>query len=221
MPKRRSGERWDDLKRRRPTRQPNQRFLIVCEGAVTERGYFEALRRHTRSFGVEVVIHDEHGMAPKTSVECAARLKKKAERDAKQKEDENRRYDAVWCVFDIDTHPYVAEARQQAQANGIELAISNPCFELWALLHLQEQSAPLNNTEARRLLKKHLPEYDKALPFEELEAQYAKAHNRAVDLDKRQESAGQPGGNPSTGVYKLVQRIRTGAGANSAETQKQ
>jgi hypothetical protein len=49
--------------------------------------------------------------------------------------------DEVWCVFDVDEHPKLAEARDQANANGIQLAVSNPCFELWLLLHFQEHRA--------------------------------------------------------------------------------
>ena len=36
----------------------------------------------------------------------------------------------VWCVFDIDEHPKVLEASQQAMDNGLKVAISNRCFEL-------------------------------------------------------------------------------------------
>ena len=33
-----------------------------------------------------------------------------------------------------------------AGANGIRLAISNPCFELWLILHFQDHTAWLDNT---------------------------------------------------------------------------
>jgi hypothetical protein len=38
---------------------------------------------------------------------------------------------------------------------------------------------------------------------------YAEALGRAVGLDKWQESRDKAGGNPSTGVYKLVEKIRS------------
>jgi hypothetical protein len=105
----------------------------------------------------------------------------------------------------------VDEARQQARANGIKLAISNPCFELWALLHFQDQSADLSRQAARRQLKHHIPEYEKVLPFHRLASGYEQAVERAKDLDHRCETAGCPGGNPSTGVHALTERIRLGA----------
>jgi hypothetical protein len=30
----------------------------------------------------------------------------------------------VWCVFDVDIHPNLPEAKQQARDNGLSLAIS-------------------------------------------------------------------------------------------------
>lgn len=84
------------------------------------------------------------GGVPKTLVERATEMKKAGEREANTKKDEYLRYDEVWCVFDIDDHPKIADARQQARDNGIDLAISNPCFELWVLLHFQDQRAHIS-----------------------------------------------------------------------------
>src|SRR5271156_3507691 len=130
--------RNDRLRRRRPFREVKRRILIICEGEVTEPKYFNDLRHLTRSL-IELSI--EPGGTPKTLVERAVDLKKAAARDAKRGKDENLKFDVVWCVFDVDEHPYLAEAQQQARVNGIKVAVSNPCFELWALLHFQEQHA--------------------------------------------------------------------------------
>lgn len=77
------------------------------------------------------------GGVPKTVVELAVKLKKESEGQARRRRDVNLRYDHIWCVFDIDEHPFVPEARQQARDNRIDVAVSNPCFELWLLLHFQ------------------------------------------------------------------------------------
>jgi hypothetical protein len=196
----------NDLKRRRPRREPRPRILIVCEGRRTEPKYFDALRIKFRAV-VEVTV-EPAGPTPKPLVERAVKMKEEAERDARAQRDSFLQYDEVWCVFDIDQHPYLPDARQHAQANGISLAISNPCFELCALLHFQEQSGFLNGRTARARLKKHLPRYDKVLPFESLDPHYLIAVTRAQHLDRRCEEAGCPGGNPSTGVYRLTERIR-------------
>lgn len=118
------------LARRLAYREPRKRVLIFCEGTVTEPQYFDDFRRHEHNPLVDVVIDDEGG-SPKTLVERAALRKKTAENEAKRFRDENLKYDEVWCVYDVDEHPKLADAFQQARDNQIELAVSNPCFELW------------------------------------------------------------------------------------------
>ena len=47
----------------------------------------------------------------------------------------------IWCVFDFDEHPNLSQAITEAAQSGIDVAVSNPCFELWLVLHLQDQTA--------------------------------------------------------------------------------
>jgi hypothetical protein len=196
-----------DLRRRPASREPRRRILVICEGKVTEPRYLRALRLvfHTRT--LEIVIDDQHGV-PKTLVERAVELKKEAAREAKRQKDDFLAYDEVWCVFDIDEHPLLPEARQQARDNGISLAISNPCFELWALLHFRDQTAAETRQKVRSLLKSHIPRYDKELPAPTLIPLLEQAMQRARHLDHLAELAGAPGKNPSTGVHLLMERIR-------------
>jgi RloB-like protein len=205
-------DRSGDLRRRLPRREPRSRILVVCEGGVTEAGYFRDLRAEVRNPLVEVEI-DDRGGVPKTLVERAAIHKREAEREARTRRDDFLSYDEVWCVFDVDEHPHLSDARQQARDNGVRLAVSNPCFELWALLHFQEQTAYLERREARSRLKRHLKSYDKALPFPLVHPGYSRAVQRALELDRRREEATDPGGNPSTGVYRLTEQIRKGGRA--------
>jgi hypothetical protein len=109
----------DDLRRRRPLRQPKPRFLIVCEGTVTEPRYFSDVRHIERSL---IDLQIEPGGTPKTLVERAVERKREADGKARKLKDDNQRYEEVWCVFDIDEHPLIPEAKDQARANGIELA---------------------------------------------------------------------------------------------------
>jgi len=182
----------DSLRRRGPTRTRYPRILIVSEGKVTEPGYFNEMQRIERR---QVALNFESGMTPKTAVETAARLK--------------REYNEVWCVFDIDSHPLVPDARQQARDNNIELAISNPCFELWAVLHYQDQHAHIERPKLRELCRRHMPGYKKRLPFVELFPHIEEAIRRAEDLEQMHKGRGTAGENPSTGVHRLVRSIRS------------
>jgi hypothetical protein len=195
----------DGLRRRRPFRNPLPRILIVCEGTRTEPGYFSALH-HTERIPIVLVISP--GGVPKTLVERAVELKNAAEKDARSREDENLLYDHVWCVFDIDEHPAVLDAKQQARDNGIDLAISNPCFELWILLHFQDQRAHIDRAVVQRQCAKYLPDYEKKVPFNKLHPKYDEAVQRALALDAWQQTRRAEGSNPSTGIHKLTEKIK-------------
>jgi hypothetical protein len=198
--------RRDDLRRRRPFRNSLPRVLIVCEGTRTEPGYFSELR-HAERIPIDLIVSP--GGVPKTLVARAVELKNLAEKEAKSGKDDNLLYEEVWCVFDIDEHPSIPDAKQQARDNEIELAISNPCFELWILLHFRDQRAHIERGVVQRECTKYLPDYEKKVPFASLHPKHDEAVKRALALDAWQQSRGREGSNPSTGVHKLTQKIKS------------
>lgn len=119
-----TGQKMQGYRRRQvDVREPKQRFLIVCEGSKTEPYYFEGLRQHHRLNAVVKVLG--LGLDPYQLVQAA---------QAELLRDD---YEQVWCVFDRDTWPVqnFNSALQQAKREGIGVAYSNECFELWYLLH--------------------------------------------------------------------------------------
>jgi hypothetical protein len=66
-----------------------------------------------------------------------------------------RPHDQVWCVFDRDEHPNFAKAIDLADRHGINLAISNPCLELWVILHFEDQTAYLERQTAQDRAEEH------------------------------------------------------------------
>jgi hypothetical protein len=196
----------DVLRRRKPRVEPRERILIVCEGRATEPGYFRSLRQELRAAPIVIMINDESGV-PKTLVERAIELKRDAEKVAKRERDSNLCYDEVWCVFDVDTHPNLTAALQQAAANSIHVALSNPCFELWILLHFANQTAAIDSRAAGSACRKHLPRYQKHITYAELKDRYSTAVDRARALEAWQNSRDNSGGNPSTNVHTLTDRL--------------
>ena len=193
--------------RRRPSfRKTLPRILIVCEGKSTEPAYFQETR-HLEKTPIELDIHP--GGVPKTLVERAVALKRLASRTAKRQKDQNQTYDHIWCVFDVDEHPFLAESKQQAKANQLEVAVSNPCFELWALLHFRDQRAHIERDPLHSECKVFIPGYEKKLPASKLLPLYGDALRRAQELDAWQRSRGCDGTNPSTGVYRLTEQIKS------------
>jgi hypothetical protein len=187
-------------------RQPKRLILIVCEGAVTEVQYFRGYERTLRASLVQIEVSKEHG-APKTLVRTARNRKIEAEELARQQKDAHLQYDEVWCVFDVDEHPGINDATQMARASGIELAVSNPCFELWLLLHFREQPGAQDRHRIQAMLRSHVREYDKSIDFEKFRPHCEDAMKRAHSLDRLAVEVNEPGRNPTTGVYRLLRKI--------------
>lgn len=196
-----------NFRRRRPYRTPRPRILIMCEGTVTEPKYFLAWRHETRNALVSVEIVGE-GVGPKVLVERAVEKKRDAEAEAKRSRDAFARYEDVWCVFDVDQHPLLPEAKRQAAANGIRVCISNPSFEIWLLLHYQDHRQFIQRHQAAHAFRGHVPQYDKEVPFQLIRPYYQDAVNRAAALRDWQEAQGCPGRNPCTDVDILTERLR-------------
>lgn len=191
------------LARRPPRYEPRSKILIVCEGEVTEPKYFRHVSALARNRLVEVVVEGV-GADPKHLVERALERRRIAEQMARKEPFNN--FDEVWCAFDVDEHRRFDAALDQARANGIGVALSNPSFELWALLHFQDQSRALHRQEARKLLKIHMPGYAKSLDLRSMTPGIQDACRRARELDARHKANGSDG-NPSSKVYLLCDII--------------
>jgi RloB-like protein len=193
--------------RKSPFRDPKPCILIVTEGSITEPEYFRGFAQACRNSRVTVEIAPEHGV-PRTVVEAARDRKREAENQANRERDDNLAYDSVWCVFDIDDHPNVSEAKDMAHDNGIGLAISNPCFELWLLLHFRDNPGMQHRSKIRDKLKEHLPNYDKHIDYISCSTGYQQAVARASRMDQDAECNRELYRNPSTGVYKVTELVR-------------
>lgn len=190
--------RRERLVRRRPSlREPLLRVLVVCGAEKTEKAYLDGLRDQRRSKSVDVRIV-ERTRSPDQVVEYA--------RD----HCDYRDFDETWCVVDVDRFETegrkITAAGVVAAAAGIRLAVSNPCFEYWLLLHHAYSEAPFPqcDTVAARV-RKHVPAYDKTqLRFNDFAAGVEEAIKRA----KQREPSGTAYlTNPSSGMWVLVDRL--------------
>lgn len=197
------------LRRQHGQRTPKKRILVLCEGTKTEPLYLEAVARSSASAIFELVVEGQ-GADPRTLVKSGAERRKEAERAKRRTSDPNELIDAVWCVFDVDSHPAVVDACRQAAANNVECAISNPCFEIWLLLHFQDHTAFVDRGVAVTTLRQHLPTYKKgSLILEDFAGRYVEARTRCQRLDDKHKGDGTalPDNNPSSGVWRLVDLI--------------
>lgn len=194
--------------RRKPSVEVKERILIVSEGKVTEPQYLRQFANHCRNSLVEIEIVGGQGV-PKTVVEQAIKRRQDSADLASRENDDNLSFDAVWCIFDADEHPAIPKAFQLAQQQGLEIAYSNPCIELWLLLHFQEQPGMQDRHKIQEMLKKHLPHYDKKVDFARYyAADYAKAKQRAERLDSAAKEDQDERRNPTTSVWRLTESIK-------------
>ena len=136
----------------------NKRFLIYSGGIVTEVEYFQYVRRHLfgdyvknlriKSGEVDDPVRVEaDGVDPKTLVDDAAKLLYEDKKDAKKES-----YDpfaVVWAVTDVDDFgkngDKLRAAVDKGRQSGVEVIISNPCFDVWLIDH--KQPCPLSYTQ--------------------------------------------------------------------------
>lgn len=205
------GGKWRGRERKSP-RQTKDRnriplFLIVCEGQKTEPQYFEGFVKSGKKPRVGIILHEETG-EPLTLVRVAKVAKAEAQQKAKRENDPFLKFDQVWCVFDIDEHPGIPDAMTMANDNGIDLAISSPCFELWLYLHFKDSPGGMHRHKLQKLMEKVVPDYDKHIDYAVYETGYPDAVKRASKLADQAKLVGDPIYNPSTGVYRLTELIR-------------
>lgn len=185
-------------RRRPPLREPRPRLLVVCGADKTESAYLSGLRdqQGVRSVDVRIV---ERPKSPDQVVEYA--------RD----HCDYRDFDETWCVVDVDHYETdgqkITAASAVAAKAGIRLAVSNPCFEYWLLLHHAYTDAPFPRCDAvESRLCGYMPSYNKtALQFSD----FADGVDEAITRAKRRDPSGTAYKlNPSSGVWVLVESLR-------------
>ncbi len=186
-------------------------LLIVTEGKRTEPDYLTGLRNHLKLYAADIKIIPADGTDPLSIVNYAIRLLEERKRAAKR--GCTVPYDAVWAVFDterVDTNPKLNDAMQKARAHNINIAISNPCFEFWLLLHDEYTTAPFVKCEnvIRRIKERYIADYDKTnIPvIHYIPAKVPQAIINAAKCRQHHHDAGVKG-NPSTDVDKLVREM--------------
>lgn len=210
-----------DLRRREAYRNARGCILIVCEGKKTEPYYFRHLRRVLKLHTVEVEITPSYdGPAAISVVDYAIKL-----RDSREEEAINGlsviEFDEIWCVVDVES-PHPDDSLDRAYNKGIDnrkiyLALSNPCFEYWYILHFDHTGSPMTNAEARKILRSCIGTYkkgDQKVPDIVLMAKGDTEKTLKTAIINAKSVIRERGWgkdlrkcNPSTHVYKVVEKL--------------
>ncbi|WP_341327222.1 RloB family protein [Methylotuvimicrobium sp. KM2] len=208
-------------KNNRPKQDVKPILHIFCEGEKTEpnyiNGYLDKFFPTNRRLKV-IKIESTRKNTPKQLVDEAAGAQM-----------QSPEWDAFWVVYDRESELKYserlhAEAYNKAKKNGISVALTNVCFEVWLLLHFQKTCAPYsdydnlkkNSALRNECQKRGISDYDKGdqsvfrvLKEDEIKAARGRAEimNRQT-MQSSESSRAQPyQWNPYTDVYKLLDAI--------------
>ncbi|MEM8589848.1 MAG: RloB family protein [Pseudomonadota bacterium] len=204
------------LRRRRHVRDPRIRFTVFCEGRNTEPAYLDSLSSNLANLAaLEIETIPGPGVPHTLATKAAALVKERRKKRRRSGGNSFEENDQIWAVFDRDSHPKYQEAISICQDNGVGVGRSDPCFELWLVLHEQDFDKPCNRKDVQRKLAELRSEYDassgKTPDCDDLICRIADAETRAEKQLRRRSDEGSDDGNPSTTVFKLTREIAAAA----------
>lgn len=130
-------------------------FIIICEGEKREPDYFEFFNELTSQLKVISVASQKGESAPNHLINNAKGAVDKFNSD-------NGDYE-LWIVLDIDRwkkhiHDIQKESSSKKEWN---IAISNPCFEVWLYFHFTDKLPDLTNYTSCSNWKQLIPKLRK------------------------------------------------------------
>ena len=174
-----------------PYKRMRKIALVICEGE-TEENYLNLVKKWYKS-PVRIVSHIEGTKITQALVDKHERGLKIS---AKDKVD-------TFLMYDMD----VPAINEKLMACKAELLLSNPCFEIWLLLHAKDQKAAIETDALIKELKKSAPvwkNYSKSA-FSDTQKSFL---NDNTDVAVARAKKLPEFLNPSTGIYKLIEMLK-------------
>ncbi len=166
------------------TMRPN--YFVFCEGD-TEVAYVELLRSHYR-LPIHIIVK-------KTLLNITSSLIERCKSMYIQTKD-----DRTYLMYDLDV-TIMLERLQKIQ--NATLLCSNPCFELWLLLHYTEQRTELTSEDCVNRLDGFIKQYKKGIFPKDAKA--CLLENIPIAVDRAKNLIAYI--NPSTTVYNLLEDL--------------
>lgn len=203
-----SPSRGKSFSRKKPTRNVKRKFYILCEGKRTEPDYFLEIEKKFGNSKIELDVVGGVGV-PSTIVKKA----KEKKESIKKSKNSFEKKDQVWALFDRDEFNCYFSSIKECQSLEINIGYSNPCFELWLILHKKDYDKPSNRHEVQKEAEACLPGYDKnkrkTTDCSDLMCEIEIATKRAENQRKRRIEEGLNFGDlPSTSVDMLISEIK-------------
>jgi hypothetical protein len=214
-------EKQENLKRKENTRDERKMLIIACEDSVSAPLYFRTifsdLKRNHAISAISLVIANHKHSNPTGVLQDLLN-----HRDYQD-------FDHQWIVIDRDEErtkkvndnsqsghslENFNKAMSNASRKGVKVAYSNPCFEIWYLLHFEYTSAAIDREKLVTQLE-HKYQYAKNKLFtpvlnQELQDKAIKNSESLIQSWIDINGATNPAtDNPSTTVHDLVKLLKT------------
>ena len=124
-----------ELFRESKSKEKEKIIVLAFEGNITEQEYFEELKSDTIFNDELVYLHLLK--RPRTDTNSAPNhVFNRLKREAKEEFNFNKN-DELWMIIDKDRWQNIPDIIQLCKKQGnMFVAVSNPCFEFWLLLHI-------------------------------------------------------------------------------------
>lgn len=185
----------------RPTgeRRYKKMFVIATEGAVTEPSYFKRFEDQETVVHINLLSGKNKSAPAHVLRRMNDYLKKKGLRAS----------DEAWLVVDTDhwTVWQLSELHEWANSNrNCFLAVSNPKFEIWLLLHFEDGNGIASSRECSERLVRYLPNFAKG------QVEFMHLANGVPDAIRRARLKDSPPCRDwprtiGTTVYRLVEKL--------------
>ncbi len=97
--------------------------------------------------------------------------------------------DRDYLMYDLDRDDILVRLQK---IKGATIIASNPCLELWFLLHYVDQKSEISSTQCLTTMKRHLPKYKKGEICTSLQAMLAGKQDVAVERALALPARGNP-----------------------------
>ena len=168
-------------------KQMKPNFFVFCEGK-TEMAYVKFLRSLYR-VPIQVIPKKGKSNISKEDIENSKRDYVTTDQDK------------VFMMFDLDVTGVLEHLQKIPDA---ELLVSNPCVELWFLLHYHEQKTKLTSKKCFQKMQGVSKDYKKGVLSEEEKNVLAANRDVAIKRAKLLEKYA----NPSTTIYRLLELLK-------------
>ena len=190
--------------------------VVVCDDSRTAPAYFDLLKRAVKQHvTLNIPRVGCQGGSPATVLDRAIAEHEKLRDDGGDR-------DAVWALIDMERDPAcqrrAVDAKKKGEQRGIKVALSDPCYEVWTLLHLEDTGRQFNDCGqvldrvkqlwqqqfGQQFDQKAQADYSKIVPLRHEAAARAKRHYEAEDQSR-------------TEVYKIIEYIEPEGNRGQAE----